>query len=104
MSGVWAGGVLQGRADRGGGQVDGRQPLVAGVAEALRGLAYADDDGGTRLEFLGQSRAPSSAMRCSHSAMICLVISAAGRIWVKDPTTWPMKNDSRRRPPSRPAA
>ena len=38
----------------------------------------------------GGSSPASSAIRCSQSATICRVISAAGRICWNEPTTWPM--------------
>ena len=97
-------GVGQRAGGRVGGQVDRRAPEVAGLAEALGGLPDPHDDGRARVEGggvhgragiggrLAHSLASSlarSRIRCSQSATIWRVISPAGLICSKEPTTWP---------------
>ena len=97
-------GVGQRVGGRVGGQVDRGKPAVGLGAEAFGRLADPDHDGSARTKLVheaapGRVRA-RSAIRCSQSATIWRVISAAGLIRWNEPTTWPMKNDSRRSAPT----
>src|SRR2546429_495780 len=64
-------GVVQRLAGRVSGQVDRRAPPVAGLAEALGGLADAYDDRGAGIEKrLAHERAPRTRVRCPPSPTI----------------------------------
>src|SRR5690349_957323 len=84
-------GVIQRVGGRVGGQVNRRALAVAGLAEAFGSLADAHDDGGTRVEGQLAHESPVSIARlricCSQSATIWRVISPAGLICSKEPTT-----------------